>query len=126
LAALKLIHTLTLANGLQVNIYDLTKVYFGDYHQVRVKIVCSLDKDAVDWQQHCPEPVDLRSISYSRILEKMGVPSVEIDGVIKSLLRDFERNSLPYIAAADFPGKLIKNEFSTKKTSVRKYQGSGS
>jgi len=126
LAALKLIHAQTLANGLKVSIYDLTKVYFGDYHHVRLKINCSIDNDAVDWQQHYPEAFDPRSLSYSRILEKMGVPSVEIDSVIKSLLSDFDRNSLPYLASADFPGKLIRKEFSCKKSSGRKYQGSGS
>jgi len=126
LGSLKLIHTHTLANGLKVSIYDLTRVYFGDYHHVKLKIICSLDHDAADWQKHCPESVDLRSISYSRILEKMGVSSEEIDSVRKSLLSDFTRNSLPYIASADFPGKLIRNELSCKKSFVRKYQGSGS
>jgi len=126
LGSLKLIHTHTLANGLKVSIYDLTRVYFGDYHHVKLKIICSLDHDATDWQQHCPESVDLRSISYSRILEKMGVSSEEIDSVRKSLLGDFTRNSLPYIASADFPGKLIRNKLSCKKSFVRKYQGSGS
>jgi len=126
LSALKLIHTQTLSNGLKISIHDLTRVYFGDYYHVRVKVVCSLDNDAVDWQQYFPECLDLRSISYSRIIEKMGVPSDEIESVTKSLLSEFDRNSLPYIASADFPKKLITNEHSCKKSFVRKYLGSGS
>jgi len=126
LSALELIHTQTLSNGLKVSLYNLTRVYFGDYHHVRVKIICSLDSDAVDWQQYCTEDVDPRSISYSRIIEKMGVPSAEVDSVTKCLLSDFDCNSLPYIASTEFLKKLIKNELSCKKSSVRKYLGSGS
>jgi hypothetical protein len=126
LGSQKLIHSLTLLNGLKVSIYDHTKVYFGDYHYVRVKIICSLDSTAVDWNQLFPECIDLQSISYTRTLGKMGVPSEDIESVTKTLLAHFDYNSLPYISAADFPTKMIKNELSCKKLSVRKYRGSGS
>jgi len=126
LSTLKLIHTMTLSNGLKVSFFDLTRVYFGDYHHVKVKVICSLDNAVSDWQQYCPEHVDIRSISYTRTLDKMGVAAKDIDGVIKNLLSDFDLNSLPYIASPGFPRKLINNEFSVKKSTVRKYLGSGS
>jgi len=126
LGSLELLHTLNLSNGLLISIYDQTKVYFGDYHHVRVKIICTLDSAAFACKQFCPENVDLRSMSYTRTLEKMGVPSEDIESVKKTLLDDFDRNSLPYISSADFPKKMITNELRSQKSPVRKYQGTGS
>ena len=125
MSTLKLIHTLSLSNGLTVSIYDHTKVYFGDYHHVRIKIVCALDGAAVDWKQYCPENIDLQSLAYTRTLGKMGVSSADIESVTKTLLNDFDHNSLPYISSADFPIKMINNQLSCKKSSVKNYLGSG-
>ena len=119
------LHTVKLSNGVTVSFYDQTKVYFGDYHHVRIRINCSLDNAAVHLKQYCTEHIDFRSIAYNRTLEKMGVPSEDIESVTKALLNDFERNSMPYISTPDFPKKMINNEISCKKVSVRKYLGSG-
>lgn len=121
----KLLNTLKLSNGLTVSIYDHTKVYFGDYHHVKVTIDCSFDTAAAAMALPCPDDIDLRSVIYSRTLEKMGVPSVDVDTVLKSLLHDFHLNSLPYISSQEFPKKLIKNELVKIKNPVRKYTGSG-
>jgi len=126
LSVLKLINTINLSNGLKVSIYDLTKVYFGDYHHVKVKVICSLDNSSSAWQKFCPANVDLQAISYTRTIDKMGVPAKEIDSVIRNLLSDFDLNSIPYISSPDFLRKLINNELSCKKPSTRKYLGSGS
>ena len=125
MGSLKLLHTLNLSNGLTVSIYDYTKVYFGDYHHVRLRIVCCLDS-AVNWKQSCSEEIDFRSINYTRTVDKMGVPSEDLESVIKTLLNDFDNNSLPYISSADFPKKMIKHELSCKRSPVRKYLGVGS
>lgn len=126
MSSIKLIHTRHLSNGLTICIYDHTKVYFGDYHHVRVNIVCFFDSAAVHWLQYCPDNIDIRSISYTRTLERMGVPSQDVATAIETLLKDFDLNSLSYIASPDFPKKMINKELSCKKSTVRKYLGSGS
>lgn len=126
MGTLKLLHTLNLPNGLLVSIYDQTTVYFGDYYHVRVKIICSLHRETDVWKRHCPEDAVFQSVSYSRILEKMAVPSEDVERVKKSLLNDFDRTSLPYIASAGFPKKMIDTELRSRKPPARNYQGTGS
>ena len=120
------LHTLNLSNGLLVSIYDQTTVYFGDYYHVRVKIICSLHGGSDAWKQHCPENALLASVSYTRVLEKMAVPSEAVECVKKSLLNDFDRNSLPYISSAGFPKKIIDKELRSRTLPARNYQGTGS
>lgn len=122
---LRLLHTLKLHNGLIITIYDHSKVYFGDYHHVRVNIVCSFDDSAINSLSCCPDEIDLRSILYTRTLERMGVPSKDVESVTDSLLKDFRLNSLPYISSQEFPKKLIHNEVDNTKRSNKKYTGSG-
>lgn len=122
----KLLQKLTLSNGLTVSIYDQTKVYFGDYHHVRVNIVCSFDVVADEMTLCCPDDFELHSISYTRTLTKMGVPSDDVESATNALLNDFHLNSLPYISSPEFPRKMIQSELANKKPPVRKYSGSGS
>lgn len=124
MSTLKLLHVIKLINGLTVTIYDHTKVYFGDYHHVRVKIICFIDDVIADSSQLNFDSIDPRKIAYTRTLEKMGVPSIEIDMVINDLLKDFKVNSLPYLSSPDFPRKLAEKELFRNKTAAVKYQGS--
>lgn len=119
-------HTVKLLNGVTVSFYNHTRVYFGDYHHVRIRIICSLDNAAADLKQFCPEHIELQLISYTRTLEKMGVPSEDVESVTRTLCNDFERTSMPYISSPDFPKKMISHDISCKKVSTRKYLGSGS
>ena len=122
---LRLLHTQKLHNGLIITIYDHSKVYFGDYHHVRINIVCSFDDSAINGLSCCPDEIDLRSILYTRTLGRMGVPSKDVESVTDSLLNDFRLNSLPYISSQEFPKKLIHNEVVNTKRSNKKYTGSG-
>lgn len=117
----KLLNTLQLSNGLKVSIFDHTKVYFGDYHHVRIQIYCCFDDTSHTFINLFSEGIDIRNISYKRTLEKMGVPSAEIENVIKALLDDFEFNSLPYISSQEFTKKMIENSLSKKAPTARKY-----
>ena len=123
--SLRLLHTLQLNNGLIVTIYDQTKVYFGDYYHVRLNIVCLFDDSVINTLPSCPDIINLRSISYKRTLDRMGVPSNDVKSVTNALLNDFRLNSLPYIASNEFPKKLIHNEMANTKRPNRKFTGSG-
>jgi len=123
LSFLRLLHTLKLHNGLIITIYDHSKVYFGDYHHVRVNIVCSFDDSAINSLYCCPDEIDLRSILYTRTLDRMGVPSKDVEIVTATLLNDFYLNSMHYISSKEFVKKLIHNKIADIKRSSKKYTG---
>jgi len=94
----------------------MTRVYFGDYHRVRLEIICrptNLTKlnRVLDSADPVPE--------FKRVVEKMGVPSTEVAMVRESLVRDFLNNSLKYLSAPDFPAKLV--ESAARKPKVVKH-----
>lgn len=120
-----LFHKQHLANGLILTVYDQTEVYFGDYHHVRLNIVCSLEADSDAINHPSPDEVAAQSISYSRTLGKMGVASEDIESVKASLFRDFQRNALPYLSSPGFPQKMMARELAGKKLSARRYAGAG-
>jgi len=125
LSSPKLLHKQKLANGLTVSIYDQTKVYFGDYYHVRINIVCTPADIADDLTLSSSDTIEQRTSSYNRTLEKMGVPSADVESTKNSLLKDFHQNALPYISSEEFPKKMINNELPRIKRHHRKYAGAG-
>ena len=97
---------LILDNGLEILVRDMTRVYFGDYHHVRLAIICRPTE--MDKLYGAPDSTDLVP-EFHRVVEKMGVPSAEVEVVRESLFRDFLNNSLKYLSAADFPEKLAES-----------------
>lgn len=89
---------LTLENGLRLVIADLSRNYFGDYHHVRLEISFALP--CTDGSSG-GEPAMMQ-----RVVEKMGVPSAEVDLAKESLVRDFLNSSLSYLSLPDFPSRL--------------------
>jgi len=114
---------LTLDNGLEIIIHDLTRAYFGDYNLVRLEIICQ-------FQRTSPAKVDGKAAGlfvpaesealYRRVLEKMGVPSSLVAQSKEALIDDFLQNSLPYLSDPQFPAKLSSARLAgTKKTPLR-------
>ena len=106
---------LPLANGLVVQFIDHTVRYYGDFYRVRLEVRCSVPLTA-DLFPDIDEFSNAKSIlgdsvTYSRSLERMGVPSTEIARVIDNLIADFAGHSGPYFASSDFPKKLVLSEF---------------
>lgn len=102
----ELYRQLLLDNGLEILVRDMSRVYFGDYHRVRLEITCRLTdvthlNAIVDFADSFPE--------FRRIVEKMGVPSAEVEAARETLVQDFLDNSLKYLSAADFPAKLAES-----------------
>jgi len=110
-----LIRTISLDNGLTINIYDRTKRYYEAFYLVKLEVVCEvpllMDFFATDSDFLEAKKLLGDSVVYRRTLEHMGVPSAELDNSKKSLLRNFEQNSIPYFAAAHFPQKIVVSEF---------------
>ena len=108
---------MSLDNGLEIIIRDLTRVYFGDYHLVRLEIICRSSSGGVETiTSSAAAPVEFR-----RIVERMGVPSAEIETVRDVLIQDFLNNSLAYLNAADFPAKLAQSVLRQPKKIIRSF-----
>lgn len=95
-----------LENGVEIIITDLTRSYFGDYHLVRLEITCRADARACSCGGETANTSPVQGAEYRRIVEKMGVPSAEVETARESLVRDFLNNSLAYLSSPDFPAKL--------------------
>jgi len=94
----------------------MTRVYFGDYYRVRLAITCRpTDMKKLNGVLDSTDPVP----EFQRVVEKMGVPSAEVEMVRESLVRDFLNNSLKYLSAADFPAKLAESAASKPKAVKR-------
>lgn len=99
-----LIRQIALENGLTVNVFDKTQRYFGDYHHVRLEIVCEVpvpeDDPAVSF--------GARSCRYTCDLRRMGVPSADVPAVIEELLSGFSATTLAYLSSPSFPERFVR------------------
>jgi hypothetical protein len=110
LQAERIISHIDLSSGNCLTVYDLTKAYFGDYHHVKLEIRGVLStRDS------------LKSAPYLRTLEKMAVPSAEINSAIQLLLAEFKKTSLVYLDSPDFVQKLVAASLTRKSPVVKRY-----
>ena len=110
--------------GVTINIHDLTRIYYGDFFLVKLEIECKIPtfESAPTAAPVTPAAEMPRNYStYSRYLEKMGVPSTEVEAVKLALVTDFETNSLPYILSAAFPAKLFASRQQKVQKPVKTY-----
>jgi hypothetical protein len=109
------IKTCTLGGGIQAEISDHTRHYFGGYYHVRIQVSADVPVSAgafADAAEHQDAVQRLGTfVSFSRTLEKMAVPDCEIDAVRQHLLASFETNLLPYLLRADFAGSFVQSEY---------------
>jgi hypothetical protein len=113
-----------LPNGLSVSVYNNTRRYFGDYFRVEVEIVCRIpllaeyfiDRDA--FTSACSKLG--HEIIYSRTEEQMGVPSADIEEALARLVENFIEHALPYVASAQFPGKVVHAELNRTSGNKRR------
>lgn len=112
---------LTLGNGLEITIRDLTRVYFGDYYLVRLEIICRKEIATDGGDEIASSGTD--PAAFRRIVEKMGVSSADIETARDLLVQDFLRNSLSYLSAADFPAKLARFAVRQPKKIIRTFAG---
>ena len=108
------IREIPLANGLTVSFFQQARRYFGDYHLVKLEIVCKVPVIA-DYFSNKGEFAAARSllgeeVVHRRCVEQMGVPSAEVERVLNRLTADFEKTSLPYVGFPAFPRKLVVAE----------------
>lgn len=109
-----LIREIPLANGLTVRFFDTTRRYFGDYHQVRVKISCEvpLTADLFDGDQAFQAAVKLLGdkVHYQKDVEHQGVPTLATSEAVENVIRQFIDHSLCYFETLAFPKRFVHSE----------------
>jgi len=104
-----------LPNGLVLHVYDTSRRYYGDYHLVRLEIVCevAMQEDFFTDPNTFAEAIRLLgdSIVYRRNLERMGVPHERIDAARTCLMDGFEKTALGYFASEGFSRRLALSQF---------------
>lgn len=101
-----------LENGVSYRIEDQSVRYFGDYHHVRLVVTFSFpcDERVLPSGESLP---DVRrslgeTITFRRILSRMGVPSSDLDRTRQELIDSFFSSSIPYLSRPDFPSRKVK------------------
>jgi len=109
-----LVRELQLSNGLTVRFFDATRRYFGDYHQVRVKISCevSLTADLFDDAKAYEAAVKLLGpkVQYLKEVEHQGVPSLATADAVQLVIQQFIDHSLGYFQTQAFPKRFVQSE----------------
>jgi hypothetical protein len=113
-----------LPGGGIVSINDLTRIYFGDFYLVKLEIKCEIPETESAMTSGAAKVFAGESseyLTYKRYVQKMGVPSADVETVKLALVNDFETNSLPYILSAVFPAKLHAFKQMTLQKPVKTY-----
>lgn len=109
-----IIREIPLENGLLVRFCDHTRHYYGDFHLVKIEVVCEvpLRSDYLDDAGDLADALVLLGdpARYRRIMEQMGVPSTSIVSVRERLIENFISHSLPYLASSRFPARFLHSE----------------
>lgn len=108
------IREIGLDNGLTIRFLDLTRHYFGDFHLVKIEIVCEIPLLS-DYFADSAEREEARRLIgdpavYRRTVEQMGVPSTAIGMVTDRLIANFTDHSLSYFSAPGFPARFTRRE----------------
>lgn len=106
-----------LANGLEIVFTDESNRYFGDYHRVCIlaTIVCNLHDlpvqslDDRTLRRQATEAFG-GQMSIAKRIERMGVPTLDIDRVRNALIDDFLRHAVSYMSRPGFPSSLVRAE----------------
>lgn len=132
----KLIKTLNLENGLQLNVYDASRKLVGDRWLVSliirmdVPVAGALKKNNRESMEHIDEINDMLgdSVLFEKKREKIFVDTSEKDIVFKELYDTFLNSSLNYLSKEIFPKqyilKIYKEEMK-KKSLLNSSRNSG-
>ena len=118
----KLIKTLALENGLQLNVYDASRELVGDRWLVAlivrmdVPVTEALKENIRESMENIDEMKDLLgdSVLYEKKREKIFVDKTEKETVFKELCDMFLNSSLNYLSKKVFPKQFILKTYKEK------------
>lgn len=112
-----------LENGLQILFVDESNRYFGDYHRICIVAtilfpLSELPLDNADDEVFRSEAIaklgeELRVV---KRIERMGVPTADVEAVRNSMIDDFLMNASPYLNRPEYPRLLINAEMKKRPT----------
>lgn len=121
---MELAREISLENGLTVSFYHHIHRYFGDYHRIKVEIICEvplLEKYFTSQEEFAEARASLgKSAVFRRNLELMGVSSAEVEQSLERVIANFSSHSLSYLSSSLFPSKLVLAELSGARRKTRK------
>jgi len=108
------VRELVLENGLTVRFGDLSRRYFGDYHQVRVEVTCEVPLAPELFDDRASYEAALKllgaSVNYRKLVEHQGVPSLAVTEQVAQVIQHFIDHSLSYFSTPAFPRRLAQSE----------------
>ncbi len=127
-----LLRTERLDNGLVVEFYDASNRYFGDYHRVRVEVICRLELRAEHFAGVADPAGDYerarkalgREFTFARSLEKMGVAGADVEKTRQGLIQGFVDSTFPYLQNQGFVPRLVAKELAAAQKVRRPFPGS--
>lgn len=111
-----------LANGLRVELLDLSRHYYGGYWQVVIEAGCLVPL-SIDLFVDAGEFADARrmlgaEVPFVRRLEKMAVRQDMVEKALKELRERFEKHLLPFLAGEKFPAAFIRSELEKQRRKI--------
>ena len=121
---MKPIRQIRLANGLTLIFHNHSRRYFGDYHQAKVEITCSIPivEEYFSGKEEMEDAVKTLGddVIFRRSVEQMGVPSAALESVLDSIMNNFCNHSLHYISSPAFPRKMVHMELTKARRTVKR------
>lgn len=119
-------YSVTLANGLVLEFVDHSNRYFGDYWRVRIEARCRVPLSAAFSDPADPELAQARAllgdeVAYTRSLERMGVPSAEVDAAIRSLIDSFLSSTFAYLGDLSFAARFVRQKLAECRKGFRPF-----
>jgi len=94
---------IVLKNGLQVSFIEKSNRYFGDYHRISITAVVSFPDN-----YELPTGLSKERAKLEKKLEKMGVPTAQLETERNKLVETFLSTSRVYLERDDFPQQLLR------------------
>lgn len=107
-----------LDNGLEISFSDQSNRYFGDYYRICVVATISYPLERL-----ADQDLRLRAAAVyggefrvEKRLQRMGVPSADVERTRNALVADFLRQAFVYLSRADYPRLLVAAELNRQRS----------
>lgn len=113
-------------NGLEIVFHSQGNRYFGDYHQVKVMVVCrvALSNDLISEylsEEDLKKAVNLFGdhLEYKKLLKQMGVAGKDVDAVQASMVENFINTAASYMQGDDFASRYVARRLAEHRNRSR-------
>ena len=119
-----ILHQQLLDNGLELIFNNISNRYYGDFYQVKIEVISRIRlSDELLAGSDLSEREQLRAknrfgdlFEDRQELKRMGVAGPEVPKVCGQMVQQFLDSSLPYMSAARFPARLLRQRLSESQT----------